>query len=123
MITFSEALSQVLLNSMDTRLASGTLVLLSSADAEIATLTLAADNIFTSISGKTGTFDTVTPDSDATGGTVAKFQLITSGSVADISGIVTASGGGGDIIIDNVVIPAGSEIDMSSVSPLTFVCP
>ena len=49
-------------------------------------------------------------------GTVASFRLYTSGAVCFCQGTVTASGGGGDMTIDNTVIASGQGGTVNTVS-------
>lgn len=47
-------------------------------------------------------------------GTAAHFRIYTSGGAARIQGTVTATGGGGDLTLDNVVIAAGQSVTITS---------
>ena len=97
----------------------GTLVFDTSGDVEVATLTFSA-TAFGAASGPTATANAITADSSATGGTIAKVKLVgvTHGSV--VMGSVTATGGGGDIELNSVVVSAGQQV---SVSSLTYTAP
>ena len=104
------------------QLNSGTIVFLTSADAEIATLTFAStafDGAGTAGAG-IATAGTITPDTDCNAGTVTKFEAKSSGSAVIFQGTVTATGGGGDIILSSTAIGAGDTI---SISALTYEAP
>lgn len=75
----------------------GTLVLRTSGDVEVATLTFSA-TAYGAASGGTATANAITSDASATGGTVAKAAQVgvTHGDVILCS--VTATGGGADIV-------------------------
>ena len=66
------------------------------------------------------TANSISDDTSATGGTVAKFELQTSGPTSIVFGSVTTSGGGGDIIISSTAITAGETV---SVTSLTYEAP
>jgi len=97
--------------------AQGDLVLLTAADAEVATLPLGNPAAGAAASG-TATFNAVTSDTNATGNAspVTKFELRDRDNVAIVFGSVTATGGGGDIEITNTTIGAGQTVSVSSLS-------
>src|SRR3546814_2411742 len=74
------------------QLDSGTIKYVTSGDVEVATCTFAA-TAFGAASSGTATAASITDDTSATGGTIAKFQLVTSGSTAIVFGSVTATSG------------------------------
>ena len=119
-IVFTNQGAQVVLNNLDTDLAGGTLELQTSGDVEVATVTLAAGNIFTTVSGKIGTFASTTSDASATGGVVSKFTLKRANASAEMSGTVTSTGGGGDIEIEDTNVTAGTSVNMSAGTPITI---
>lgn len=97
----------------------GTLVLKTSGDVEVATLTFGATAYGAAVAG-VATANAITADSSATGGTVAKAAQVgvTHGDVILCS--VTATGGGGDIEANSVVISAGQNVACTS---LTYSAP
>lgn len=97
----------------------GTLVFQTSGDVEVATLTL-ANPAFGASSGGTATAGTITADSSATGGTIAKARLKNAAGTDKIICSVTATGGGGDITFNSVVVSAGQQV---SVTSLTYSAP
>ena len=101
------------------QLDAGTIEFLTSGDAEIATLTFAS-TAFGDAANGIATAATITADTDCNAGTVTKFEAKTSGSVVIFEGTVTATGGGGDIILSSTAIGAGDTI---SISALTYEAP
>lgn len=47
-------------------------------------------------------------------GTLGHFRIKTSGGVSKIQGSITATGGGGDMTVDNTNVAAGQQIDVTS---------
>ena len=62
----------------------------------------------------------ITDDTNCTAGTVAIFAVQQNDNTAVFSGSVTATGGGGDIILSSVAIGQGDTISISS---LTYEAP
>jgi len=123
-ISYSTTAAQIILNSMDTRIDGGTLILQTSGDVEVATITIAATNAFASVTGSVGTFATMTADADATGGLAEKFEIQQSDTTVECTGTVsTILAGTGDIQITDNTIAVGASLDMSSGSPITFTIP
>ena len=93
----------------------GTLVFRTSGDVEVATLTFSATAYGAAV-GPTATANAITADSNATGGTIAKAAQVgvTNGDVILCS--VTATGGGGDIELNSVVVSAGQQVSVSSLT-------
>lgn len=46
-------------------------------------------------------------------GTAAHFRIYTSGGVCKLQGTVTATGGGGDLTVDNAVLAAGQQFNVT----------
>jgi hypothetical protein len=97
----------------------GTLVIQTSGDAEVATLTFST-TAFGAASSGTATAATITADADAAGGTAAKARLKNAAGTDKIICSVTATGGGGDITLNSVSISAGQQVSISS---LTYSAP
>lgn len=97
----------------------GTIVINTSGDVEVATLTFGTP-AFGAASGGVATANAITSDTSATGGTAAKCVLKTSGAAAVVNGTVTATSGGGDIELSSVTIGAGDTVSISS---LTYTAP
>ena len=85
----------------------GTLVLQTSGDGEVATLTFGTPAFGAAANG-TASSNAITQDSSATGGTVAKFKLVTSGAADLVFGNVQTSGG--DLNMSTLVINPGDII-------------
>jgi hypothetical protein len=82
----------------------------------IASMTLPSDFMVASSSGvksKSGTWEDTAADN---AGTAAHFRLKTSGGTCKLQGSVTATGGGGDITLDNTNIAAGQKVTITSFS-------
>lgn len=81
----------------------------------LATLTLPSDWMAAAGSGakaKSGTWQDTSADA---AGTAAHFRIYASdGTTCHVQGTVTATGGGGDLTLDNVVVAAGQSITIST---------
>lgn len=93
----------------------GTLVFQTAADAEVATLTFSNPAFGASSSG-TATAGAITSDSDATGGTITKARLKNAAGTDKILCSVTATGGGGDIELDDITVDAGQVVAVTSLT-------
>ena len=97
----------------------GTLVMQTSGDVEVATLTFSNPAFGAAVAG-VATAGAITADSDATGGTIAKARLKNAAGTDKIICSVTATGGGGDITLNSVIISAGQQVSLTS---LTYTAP
>lgn len=83
----------------------------------LATLSLPSDWMAAASGGskaKSGTWEDTSADA---AGTAAHFRIYASnGTTAHLQGTVTATGGGGDMTVDNVVFAAGQAFTISSFS-------
>ena len=83
----------------------------------LATMTLPSDWLAAASSGskaKSGTWQDTSADAT---GTAGHFRIYASdGTTAHIQGTVTATGGGGDLTLDNTSIASGQAITISSFS-------
>jgi hypothetical protein len=81
----------------------------------LATLTLPSDWMAAASTGtkaKSGTWEDTSADAS---GTAAHFRIYASdGTTAHIQGTVTATGGGGDLTVDNVVFAAAQAFTIST---------
>lgn len=93
----------------------GLLVINTSGDVEVATLTF-SNPAFGAASSGVATAGAITSDTNATGGTAAKAELRNAAGTAKILCSVTATGGGGDIQLSSVVISAGQTVSISSLT-------
>lgn len=89
------------------------------ADAVVAALTM-SDPAFGAAAAGVATANAVTDDTDATGGVVTKAVFKDSDGSEVFRMTVSASGGGGDIIVDNTTIGAGTTVKLTS---LTYTQP
>ncbi len=80
----------------------------------LATLNLPSDWMAAAASGskaKSGTWQDLSADA---AGTAAHFRIYDSGgTTCHLQGTVTATGGGGDLTLDNVSIAAGQQVDIT----------
>lgn len=95
------------------------LIMQTAAAATVATLTF-GNPAFAAASGGTATANAITADTNAVGGTIAKAELRQGPSTAIVLCSVTATGGGGDIQLNSVVISAGQQVSLTS---LTYSAP
>lgn len=87
--------------------------------AEVATLTFSA-TAFGASSAGTATANAIAPDTNATGGDVAQFELQDGNGVGVIFGDVTVTGDGGDIELSSLNIGPGDTVAITS---LTYTAP
>ena len=88
-------------------------------DSDIATLTFSA-TAFGAAANGIATAAAITDDTDCNAGTVTKFTVFSGANDSAFTGSVTATGGGGDIILSSVAIGSGDTISISS---LTYEAP
>lgn len=81
----------------------------------LATMTLPADWMAAASSGskaKSGTWQDASADAS---GTAGHFRVYASdGTTCHMQGTVTATGGGGDLVLDNVSITAGQQVTINT---------
>jgi hypothetical protein len=94
----------------------GAVVFMASNDAEVATCNFSnpAYGAGTSAAPSVATADTITSDTDATGGTIAKFKHVDRDGTGHHFGSVTATDGGGDYEITSVAVAAGETVAVTS---------
>lgn len=85
----------------------------------VSTLTFSNTSFAASSSG-TATANSITSDTNAVGGTIAKALFKNAAGTEIFRCSVTATGGGGDITLSSVVISAGQTV---SVTSLTYSAP
>lgn len=101
------------------QLNSGFVKFVTTGDVEVATCGFGA-TAFGAASSGVATANSISDDTDATGGTIAKFELQTSTPTSIVFGSVTATSGGGDIEISSTTITASETV---SVTSLTYEAP
>lgn len=112
-ITHSAAGRNTMADAVLALVDNGKLEFQTSAGAEVATLDLSA-TAFQAADDGVAEANSITPDTDATGGTIAQFELQDSGGTAVIFGAVTVVGGGGDIEMSSANIGAGDTVSVTS---------
>jgi hypothetical protein len=113
------AIADLVVDLLDGGAGDATLEMQTSGDVEVATLTFAA-TAFGAASNGSAAAAAIVKETNATGGTIAK-ALAKDGDATEIFACsVTATGGGGNIELGSVVISAGQEVSLSS---LSYVAP
>ena len=100
----------------------GTIVITTSADVVLSTLTF-ADTAFAGAIAGVATAGTIASDADAAAtGTAAKMKLYSGATVPALvaTGTVTATGGGGDLELSTVSIVQHAQVQISA---MTVTCP
>jgi hypothetical protein len=97
----------------------GKIVFQTSGDVTVATLPF-GNPAFGAASSGVATANAITSDTNAVGGTIAKARLRNAANTDKVICSVTATGGGGDITLNSVVISAGQTVSLSS---LTYTAP
>lgn len=80
----------------------------------LATLALPSDWLAAAASGakaKSGTWEDTSADAT---GTAAHFRIKASGGTCHLQGTITATGGGGDMTLDNVSLAAGQQFTITA---------
>lgn len=120
-VTHATALRNTLcdaaVDAIDSGVSDGTLEFLTSGDVEVATLTFSA-TAFGAASGGSASANSITSDTNATGGTIAKFQIKDGSGTAIIFGAVGTSGS--DINLSSLAVGAGDTVSLSA---LTYTAP
>lgn len=82
----------------------------------VATISLASDWMAAASSGSKSFSSTPLEDSSAdNSGTLAHYRVYASdGTTCHMQGTITATGGGGDMTVDNTVVVAGQDIKITS---------
>ena len=111
--TLRTTLATAVRDAIDAGAGAGKLVLQTSGDATVASLTL-SDPCGT-VSGAVLTFSAITSDTNAAGGTATKFKITTSTPDDVLYGTV-AKTSGGDINLSENVITAGDTVTISALS-------
>lgn len=97
----------------------GKIIMQTSGGSTVATLTF-SNTAFGSASAGVATAASITSDTNAVGGTIAKAELRNAAGTAKVLCSVTATGGGGDITLSAVVISAGQTVSLTN---LTYTAP
>lgn len=110
-VTYTTAMKTDRMTATRDNLANGTVEILTSGDALLATFGLSASGGTVATDTWTLAFDATTVTASGTG-TAAKAQIKTSGGTANITGL-TVGTGSEDIVIDNTSISSGQDVAIS----------
>jgi hypothetical protein len=113
------AIADLVVDLLDGGAGDATLEMQTSGDVEVATLTFAA-TAFGAASNGSATAAAIVKETNAAGGTIAKARAKDGDATEIFACSVTATGGGGNIELGSVVISAGQEVSLSS---LSYVAP
>jgi hypothetical protein len=80
----------------------------------IATIAMAADAFANAASWAKAIAATISDLSADNAGTLGHWRIKTSGGTTKLQGSITATGGGGDMTVDNTNVTAGQQIDVTS---------
>lgn len=111
------ALADLVVDLIDAGAGAGYLEFQTSGDVEVATITF-GDPAFGAASSGTATANATTEDSNATGGTIAKFRIFDSDSNEVLAGACGTSGS--DINLTSLTIAATETVELTS---LTYSAP
>ena len=112
-------IADYVVDQIDLNTPPGKIIMQTSGGTTVATLTF-SNPAFGAASSGVATAAAITADSSAVGGTVAKAEFRQGGGTAIVLCSVTATGGGGDITLNSVIISAGQTVSISS---LTYTAP
>jgi hypothetical protein len=112
-------IADLVVDQLDLASPPGKIVMQTAGGAAVATLTFANPAFGNAASG-VATANAIVSDTNAVGGTIAKAELRQGGATPVILCSVTATGGGGDIQLNSVVISAGQQVSLTS---LTYAAP
>jgi hypothetical protein len=110
-----DTLCNTVVDTLDTGTPPGKLVLQTSGGAAVATLTF-ANPAFGNSTGGTATANAIVDDTNAAGGTIAKGEFRQGNTTPVVLFSVTATGGGGDIEMNSVVVSAGQTVHITSLT-------
>jgi hypothetical protein len=80
----------------------------------ISTIAMAADAFSNAAAWSKAIGATISDASADNAGTLAHWRVKTSGGTTKLQGSITATGGGGDMTVDNTSVTAGQQIDVTS---------
>lgn len=92
----------------------GDLIIMTSGDVEVATLTWTVTPAYGAASSGTATMNSINDDTSATGGTAALFMFQDRDNGEVFRGTVTATAGGGDLELSSVTIGVGDTVSITS---------
>ena len=113
------AIANLVVQRIDAGAGPGKLEFQTAGDVKVAELTF-SDPSFGAAANGVCTAQPITADTNAIGGTIAKARAKDSTGVEVWACSVSATGGGGDIQLNSVVISAGQQVSLTS---LTYAAP
>lgn len=114
--TMQDSIATDILNLINTGAGTAQLRLETSGDVEVATFDLQDPPFTLTTPGLLTTAGLPIQDASATGGLVAKFSVYDKDGTKQFEGVVTATGGGGDITIPDLNIAGGSIVILNTFS-------
>jgi hypothetical protein len=114
-LAIRNGLADHIVDQLDLNAPPGRIVFQTAGDVAVATLTLANPAFGAAVNG-TAVAAPITSDASAVGGTIAKARLRQGGGTDIVICSVTGPGGGGDIILNSVIIASGQQVSLSSLS-------
>lgn len=118
-VAIRSGIADYVVDQIDLNTPPGKLIMQTIGGTTVATLTFSNPAFGAAASG-VATAAAITADSSAVGGTVAKAELRQGGGTPVVLCSVTATGGGGDITLNSIIISAGQTVSISS---LTYTAP
>lgn len=112
-VTHVTSLRNTLCDTVVDLLNSGKVAIMTSSGKVLARLTLNTTAFGAAATGQ-AIANPITSDNNATGGTAAKGSLRTSASATQVMFSVTATAGGGDVLISNTTIVSAQTVSLSS---------
>lgn len=109
------SLAENISTAVDAGAGAGQIIIKTSADATVATLTF-SDPAFAAASSGAIVANAITDDTNAAGGTADNFDVTDSTGTVVYSGTVTATGNGGDLELSSLSIGAGDTVSISSLT-------
>jgi hypothetical protein len=113
------ALADYVVDQLDLNTPPGKLIMQTAGSTTVATLTF-ANPAFGAAAAGTATANAIVADTNAVGGTIGKAELRQGAGTPIVLCSVTTTGGGGDIQLNSVVISAGQQVSLTS---LTYSAP
>ena len=113
------AIADFVVDQLDLNTPPGKLIMQTAGGATVATLNF-PNPAFGAAAAGTATAGAIVADTNAVGGTVAKAELRQGAGTPIVLCSVTTTGGGGDIQLNSVIISAGQQVSITS---LTYSAP
>lgn len=114
--TVKQTVADAVVDLIDGGAGAGNLVFRTSGDVEVATCAFSDPAFGNSNSTGLATANAISDDTNATGGTIAKFTAEDSDAATVFTGSVTATGGGGDITLSSLAPSSGDTVGVDSLT-------